>query len=280
MPTFTSSAPISVALEFESGGASITASERADTIVDVRPRDASREADVQAAQATDVEFAAGRLVVRGPRGRGRLFGRAGAIDVSIELPEGSDVEGKAGMGDVRAAGSLGRCRLRSGAGDVRLEQASELSLQIGMGAVAVHRVTGGAEIATGAGTVRVEAVDGNATVKNSNGSSWIGTVGGDLRVQAANGDIDVARAGGSVSARTANGAVRVGGLARGTTSLKTGNGMIEVGIAGGTAARLDVLTRFGRVENRMEASDGPAPGDGTVEVQARTANGDIVIRRD
>ena len=279
MPTFTSSQPITVALEFNAGNAHIRASERTDTVVEVRPRDASREADVRAAQATDVEFTAGRLYVRGPHPRGRPFGRGGSIEVTIELPEGSDVESKAGMGDVRTAGRLGRCRLRSGAGDVDLERVAELSLQAGVGAIVVGCVSGRAEISTGSGVVRLREVEGSAVVKNSNGDSFVGSVTGDVRVRSANGDIAVEHVGGSVSASTANGAVRVSGLTRGKATLKTGIGEIEVGVAEGTAARLDVVTRLGRVENRMEPTEGPQPGAQTVDVQAITGYGDIVIRR-
>lgn len=279
MPTFTSSQPITVALEIGAGDAHIRAGARGDTVVEVRPRDTSSDADVRAAEATEVEFAAGRLHVRGPHHRGRLFGRGGAVEVTIDLPEGSDVESKAGMGDVRTAGRLGRCRLRSGAGDVELEQAAELSLQTGVGAIVVDRVSGRAEISTGSGVVRLGEVDGSAVVKNSNGDSFVGSVTGDLRIRCANGDIAVEQVGGSVSASTANGAVRVGGLTRGSASLKTGIGEIEVGVAEGTAARLDVLTRLGRVENRMEPTDRPDPGAQTVDVQARTGYGDILIRR-
>lgn len=279
MPTFTSSQPITAVVDLQAGDTHIIASERADTVVDVRPRDAAKDADVRASASTVVDFSAGRLVVRGPHQRGWLFGRAGAVDVTIELPAGSSVEGKTALGAVRTSGPLGRCRIKASAGDVELEEAAELSLETGAGAIRVDRVTGRADVSTGSGAVRIRAVDGSAKVRSSNGDSWIGAVGGDLHVRSANGEIAVDRAGGNVAATTANGAVRIGGLTRGNAKLQTANGAIEVGVREGTAARLDVLTRLGRIENRMSVADAPAPGEDTVTVQARTAYGDILIHR-
>jgi hypothetical protein len=56
-------------------------------------------------------------------------------------------------------------------------------------------------------------------------------------------------------------------------------GQIEVGIHEGTAARLDVSTQFGRVRNDLDIADRPASTDETVDIQARTSYGDVVIRR-
>ena len=54
---------------------------------------------------------------------------------------------------------------------------------------------------------------------------------------------------------------------------------IEVGGCNGTAAWLDVLSRYGSVHNARDIAGPPADGDARVEVRARTATGDIVIRR-
>ena len=50
-------------------------------------------------------------------------------------------------------------------------------------------------------------------------------------------------------------------------------------IRDGAAAWLDLKTGFGNVHNGLEASDRPAPNDESVDVHARTAYGDITIRR-
>jgi hypothetical protein len=82
-----------------------------------------------------------------------------------------------------------------------------------------------------------------------------------------------------VTANTANGDIRVHDLVRGSATLQSAAGRIEIGIRPGTAARLDVHTSYGKVRNEMTATDGPAATDEQAEVRARTAFGDILIRR-
>jgi len=280
MPTFDTPEPISAVVELPVGDVRITASDRDDTAVEIRPSDESHEPDVRAAEQTRVEYSAGRLLVKGPRQRSlSLFGKPGSIDVTIGLPAGSQVHGDASVAAFRGAGRLGECRVKTSAGDIQLEHTGRLDVSTGAGAIAVDRATGPAEVSTGSGRIRLGQIDGTAVVKNSNGDSWIGEVAGDLRVNAANGDISVGHADAGVTASTANGDVRVGEVMRGSASLKTALGEIEVGIHDGTAARLDVHTGFGQIRNQMDAADGPGPSDQAVEVRARTSYGDILIRR-
>jgi DUF4097 and DUF4098 domain-containing protein YvlB len=127
--------------------------------------------------------------------------------------------------------------------------------------------------------VRLRELDDGAAIKNSNGDTWVGVAGGDLRLNAANGSIAVDRARGSVGAKSANGDVRLGEVVRGSVGLETKIGDLEVGIREGTAAWLDVNSRFGHVHNSLDAADVPEPSAETVEVHARTSVGEIVIRR-
>jgi len=278
MPTYSTPEPIQAVVEFAVGEARISASDRGDTVVEVRPSDANHDADVQAAERTRVEFVAGRLEVKGPKQR-RPFGKAGSIDVTVALPTGSRLSGTSGMGTFRSEGQLGNSRLSTGAGDILLAGTGTLDANSGVGAVTVEEVDGTADVSTGSGRIRLGAVHGNAEIKNSNGDTWVGEVRGDLRVKSANGSVDVDRAQGGVEATTANGALRVGGLTKGSASLKTALGAVEIGIADGTAAQLDLHTTLGTVRNQMEVTDRPDPADQVVEVYARTGYGDITIRR-
>ena len=278
MPTFSTPEPIQAVVEFAVGEARISASDRDDTVVEVRPSDESHNADVQAAERTRVEFVAGRLEVRGPKQRSP-FGKPGSIDVTVALPTGSRLSGTVGMGTVRSDGQLGNSRVGTGAGDILLAGTGTLDADSGVGAVIVEEVDGAADVSTGSGRIRLGAVHGNAEIKNSNGDTWVGEVRGDLRVKSANGSVDVDRAQAGVEATTANGALRVGGLTKGSASLKTALGEVEIGIADGTAAKLDVHTKLGMVRNQMEAADRPGPADRAVEVYARTGYGDITIHR-
>jgi hypothetical protein len=280
MPTFDTPEPIAAVVDLVVGDARITASDREDTVVEIRPSDGSHDQDVRAAEQTRVEYAAGRLLVKAPRQRSlSIFGKPGSIDVTIDLPAGSQLYGDASVAAFHCAGRLGECRVKTAVGDIQVERTGPLDLATDAGAISVNRVSGPAEVSTGSGRVRLREIDGTAVIKNSNGDSWVGEVAGDLRVSAANGSISVDHANAGVNASTANGDVRVGGVTRGSASLKTSFGEIEVGIRAGTAARLDVHTQFGRIRNQLDASDGPGPSDETAEVRARTSYGDIVIHR-
>ena len=59
MHVFDTPDPISVTIELGVGDVRIAASDRADTVVDVRPTDEHHEPDVQAAEQTRVEYTAG-----------------------------------------------------------------------------------------------------------------------------------------------------------------------------------------------------------------------------
>jgi DUF4097 and DUF4098 domain-containing protein YvlB len=281
MPTFDTPEPISVAVELGVGDIRIVAEERADTVVEVRPSDPGKKGDVTAAQQTKVDYAEGRLTVRGPKGWRQFSFRGGgeSIDVEIALPAGSQVRAECGAADLRCTGILGECRIKTGVGAVEIDRAGSLHCKIGAGDVTVQQAIGHTEVTTGSGAMRIGTVDGTAVLRNSNGETWIGTATGDLRVRAANGRIQVDRAQATVAAKTANGAVCFGEVGPGAVVAKTGNGQVEIGIRHGVAAWLDLDTRFGKVRNDLGPVERPEPGEATVEVRAASAFGDIAIRR-
>jgi DUF4097 and DUF4098 domain-containing protein YvlB len=280
MPSFDTPQPISVSVEPVVGNVRIIASDRTDTVVDVRPSDESNDSDVRAAEETRVEFSGGTLSITAPKMRLLDFSKqTRSIEVTIELPEGSRVHGRTGLGDLHATGRLGECRYKSGTGHFQLDNTGELNLHTATGNVVVDRVAGNAEISTSSGRVHVGEIAGTGVVKNSNGATTISSAGGSLRVRSANGDIVVERAADAVEAKTANGAVRVLDATRGTVTLETAMGDIEVGLHEGTAAWLDVKTSFGRMNNDLNASDAPGATTDTVEVRARTSFGDISVHR-
>jgi len=287
MSAFETPEPILATIEVTAGDLRIAARERTDTLVEVRPSDPSHEPDVRAAEQTRVEMTSDGLLVKGPKQRGLPrslvgappFGKQGSVDVTIDLPAGSRLRADAGLATVRCTGRLAECRAKTGAGGIDLEHTGPADLSTGAGDISVGVISGSAEITTGTGRVRLTEIDGPAVVRNANGETWIGAVTGNLQVSASNGGISIDRADGDVTAKTANGSLRVGRLSRGMTSLKTSAGEIEVGITAGTAALVDAQTRFGRVRNSLDATNSPAPAHETAEVNARTAYGDIIIRR-
>jgi DUF4097 and DUF4098 domain-containing protein YvlB len=278
MPNYETPEPISVTVELGVGHVRIAASERTDTVVQVRPSDESDESDVQAAGQVRADYANGVLQVTGPKRVFDFSKKTRSVDVSIELPSGSQMSAHLQMGDVRSAGRLGECRIRT-TGNVWLERTGPLHLHTGFGHVTADGIAGNAEISTGSGKVQIGEIEGTAVVKNSNGDTMIDAVTGEVRVHSANGEINIERAGAGVDAKTSNGSIRLGELVRGSVVVGTGYGDLDLGIAEGTAAWLEVNTGFGRVRNQLENANRPDRADETVEVRGRTSYGDITIRR-
>jgi DUF4097 and DUF4098 domain-containing protein YvlB len=278
MPAFATPEPIYVTIELGMGDARIIGSDRTDTVIEVRPRDDSKASDIRAAEQTRVEYSSGRLLVKTPKQRA-FIGRGSSVDVTIDLPAGSHVQGDSGMGDFGGDGELGECRFKTGMGNIRLDHAGTLHLKTAMGNIAVERASGYADVTTGSGEVRIGHIGGAAVIKNSNGDTAVGEVTGDLRVKSANGRISVDRAHTSVIAKTANGNIRIGEVMHGAIVLETAAGELEVGIREGTAAWLDVSSKYGRVRNCLDETNSPEQSEATVEIRARTSYGDIKIHR-
>lgn len=281
MPIFDTPEPITVTVELSVGELRLVASERTDTAVDIRPSNSARKGDVAAAQQTRVEYTDGRLLIKAPKGwrhYAPLGGRE-SIDIEIELPAGSQLRGDAAVAALRATGRLGECHFKISAGSIDIGDTGPLQLRTSSGDITVGRVDGDAEVTTSSGALRVDRIDGSAVVKNSNGNTRIGEIDGDLRVSGANGDIVVERARATVVAKTANGDVRIGEVASGTIQAETARGRVDIAIADGVTAWLDLKTGFGNVHNGLDAATQPAADEDSVEVRARTAFGDVTVRR-
>ncbi|MDG3014284.1 DUF4097 family beta strand repeat-containing protein [Speluncibacter jeojiensis] len=287
MTTFDTPEPIHADVHLMVGTVRITASDRVDTVVEVRPRRDGNQSDIQAAENTTVRYSGGRLSVTAPkptlpgglRGILGFLGGGGSVEIDIALPTGSHVRGHGSATSFTGTGRLGECQMKTTAGNVDLDEVGPLVLNTVTGDVTVDRADGRCEVTNGSGSLRLGELNGPATVKNSNGDTYIAAGNDGLRVRAANGSITVDRARGTVTAKSANGRIRIGEMSGGALDLDTANGDLEIGIADGLAAWLDVNTFSGSVRNQMEPSEHPDPDADTVEVRARTAHGDITIRR-
>lgn len=277
MPAFDTPEPLSVTVEFDLGTARVIASKRLDTVVSVLPSDGRREADVKAAEQTEVTCGDGRLAIRGPKTRS-LFGKSGSLEITIELPAGSDVRGLAPAGAFRAEGRLGDCRFECSAGDIAVGEVGAAFLKSESGTIRLERATGDVEVEA-AGRVDLESVAGAATVKNLTGDTNIGEVTGDLRINSATGRVSVGRAHADVEAKSEDGPIKIGEVIRGQATVSVTHGDIEVGVSGTSAAWLETNATAGTIRNLMGSTDGAGPGAELVKVHARTVAGDIVIRR-
>jgi DUF4097 and DUF4098 domain-containing protein YvlB len=282
MPTFATPEPISAKIDILFGDIRVIASDRTDTVVEVRPADASKAGHVRAAEETRVEYADGRLLVKGPRRRASMIlgpGKDAAVQVDVRLPAGSGLDASSGLGNVHCEGLLGDCEVSSGAGGIWIEDARTLGAKTGGGDFTAGRVAGDVTITTGVGEVRLRHAAGVVTIKNSSGVTWVGEAAGNVHVRSASGDIVIDQAHADVDAKTAAGKIRIGEVSQGTVVMQTSAGQLEVGVREGTAAWLDVRATAGRLINELDAADAPAPTAEKVEVRARASAGDVVIRR-
>jgi DUF4097 and DUF4098 domain-containing protein YvlB len=287
LSNFNTPSPIAVVLDLYVADVRLAVSDRTDTIVEVRPSDPNKAADIKAAENTRVEYddATRTLSIasRKPRSRFVNFSskRPESIDVVIQLPTDSDVRGEADLGDFQANGALGTVVLKTDLGAVRLAETGPLNLRAGLGQVTVEGVSGSAEVHSGSGDIRIGAVDGTADVSTGNGKARVGVVTGPATVKGSNGSVSVDRALSDITAASANGEVRIGEVVRGKVSATSKNGSVEVGIREGSAAWLELNTEVGRVYNELASSDAPEAGEQVdrVEVRASTKLGDVTIRR-
>ena len=287
LSNFNTPSPITVALDLYVADVRFAVSDRTDTIVEVRPSNPNKAADIKAAENTRVEYDDATrtlsIVSRKPRNRFVNFSskRPESIDVVIQLPTDSDVRGEAGIGDFQSDGVLGTVALKTDLGAVRLAETGPLNLRAGVGQVTVEGVSGSAEVHSGSGDIRIGAVDGTADVSTGNGKARVGVVTGPATVKGSNGSVSVDRALTDITAASANGEVRVGEVVRGKVSATSKNGSVEVGIREGSAAWLELNTEVGRVYNELASSDAPEAGEPVdkVEVHASTKLGNVTIRR-
>lgn len=256
----------------------IVARDRTDTEVTVQPRKAKRALDARMAEQTTVDYSDGRLQVRlHPAIRHTWFSDGGAVEVTIEVPIGCSLELKSGMGDLRCDGEFSTADLKTDLGHIRIDHCGELRAQTGMGDVTVERALGRSKVKTGSGKVRIREIDGVATVKNGNGSTYIINAAGELSISAANGDVTLERAGTSTVIKASNGDITVGEVSAGTLTAQTAAGALSIGVREGTAAWLDLNTKYGRVRNALKATYGPGESTDHVEIRARNAYGDITV---
>jgi DUF4097 and DUF4098 domain-containing protein YvlB len=287
LSNFNTPSPIAVALDLYVADVRLAVSDRTDTIVEVRPSDPNKAADIKAAENTRVEYDDATrtlsIVSRKPRSRFVNFSskRPESIEVVIQLPTDSDVRGEADLGDFQADGALGTVVLKTDLGAVRLAETGPLNLRAGLGQVTVEGVSGSAEVHSGSGDIWIGAVDGTADVSTGNGKARVGVVTGPATVKGSNGSVSVDRALTDITAASANGEVRIGEVVRGKVSATSKNGSVEVGIREGSAAWLELNTEVGRVYNELASSDAPEAGEQVdkVEIRASTKLGDVTIRR-
>ncbi|MFD6396736.1 hypothetical protein [Nocardia sp. NPDC060249] len=146
MPTFQTPQSITVAVDVPCGDVTVVASDRTDTVVEVRPVDTSSKADVRAAEQMRVEFADGKLTVEAPKTWKTFtpFGGNPSVSVTVAVPIGSALDATLAMGRLVSAGEFGRCDLEVSAGDIVVERPNgSVSAKTAKGNIRVDEATRG-----------------------------------------------------------------------------------------------------------------------------------------
>jgi DUF4097 and DUF4098 domain-containing protein YvlB len=178
MQKFDTPTPITVVLDIPAGRVQFIAADRADTVVEVLPADASKSRDAKVAEQTKVEYGDGVLRIETPA-KNQGFGPSGSIEVTVQLPAGSRVEAKTASAELRAVGRLGDVAFQGAYRQIKIDETAGLRLTATDGDVEVGRLGGPAEISTARGDIRIaEAVRGTVVLR---------TQSGDISVSAAAG---------------------------------------------------------------------------------------------
>ncbi|MET9364444.1 DUF4097 family beta strand repeat-containing protein [Streptomyces sp. NPDC006632] len=176
--TFSTTAPVTAVLDIPAGRVRVTAAAQADVTVEVKPADAAKGRDVQAAAQTTVVFADGVLRIETPV-KNQYFGASGALDVSVRLPAGSGVVATAGAAEFRTTGPLGDVTFDGAHGAAHIEEAATLRLNVHAGDVRVGRLVGDGDITVAAGDIHItEAARGALTLDTAYGAITVGAAQG------------------------------------------------------------------------------------------------------
>ncbi|MEU7900261.1 DUF4097 family beta strand repeat-containing protein [Nonomuraea sp. NPDC049152] len=257
MPTFATPEPITAVVSFTAADIRISATQRTDTTVEVRPADPADATDVAAAERARVTYADGRLTVKD---RSSIRSLPGRIAVAVELPSGSALDISVRDGLLNGQGRLGAVRAHLSQGNIDLDHTGELRVTTDDGDITVANSGGPAALTTAHGQIKVGESTGTTVIGNGAGNVTVDRAADALRVT------------------VEQGAVKVGAIGRGRADLDVGAGTINVGIPDGTAVLLDAKTTLGRVRDNL--GDNPEESGGnTVELHAHVARGDIQLHR-
>ncbi|WP_280465385.1 hypothetical protein [Nocardia brasiliensis] len=166
MPTFTTPKPVALTVEVLSGDVTVIASDRVDSVVEVRPADVTKKGDVLAAEQTKVAFVDGVLTVRTPKQWRTYtpFGGNPSIVVRVEVPNGSLLKASAAVGRLLVVGELRQSDLEVAAGDITVERPGDtVTAKVAKGDVRVgDAVRGVLRLETSMGELEVGIRPGSA----------------------------------------------------------------------------------------------------------------------
>ncbi|GAB0105611.1 DUF4097 family beta strand repeat-containing protein [Nocardia sp. JMUB6875] len=183
MNTFATPGPIAIDVDVLCGNVTVVASDRADTVVEVRASDASKKADVKAAAQTRAELVGGTLSVTMPKNWRTYtpFGGNASIEVTVFAPAGSSFKATAGVGHISGAGELGECAVELALGDIEIERPlGSVTAKTSKGDIRIGEATRGVmRLQTSIGELEVGIRPGSAAHVET--TAQTGSVRNDMR---------------------------------------------------------------------------------------------------
>ena len=153
MQTFATPAPVTAILAIPAGHIQVTAADRDDTTVEIRPADPAKGRDVKLAAQVTAAYSDGVVRVTAPAGH-RVPGSTGAVAVTVHLPAGSAVQATAASTRFTTTGPLGEVTLDSAQATVNVEEAATARLTVTDGNITAGRLGGDAQIRTVKGDIQ------------------------------------------------------------------------------------------------------------------------------
>ncbi len=270
--TFTTDTPVDLYVEISKGSVAIRTADTSETTVVVEGQHAD---DVAVSQE-------GRAVhVVGPKTRlGFLGGHEPTFDVEITVPHESRATVRTGSADITCHGALAACQFRTGSGDIAVEDLTGPGvIETGSGDVRVATASAELRIKSGSGDIQVDHADASAAISTGSGDVSIGTTAAPVAVKSGSGDVTVVEADADVALSTGSGDLVVSTARRGKFTIKGASGDVRLGIPAGTPVWTDINTLSGRIDSDLAGTGEPAEGQDHVEVRAKTASGNIVLRQ-
>jgi Putative adhesin len=178
MQTFATPAPVTAILTVPAGSIQITAADRADTTVQIRPVDPAKARDVKLAARITAAYSDGVLRVTAPAAN-RVLGSTGAVEVTIQLPAGSAVQATTASAQFTTTGQLGEVTLDSAQAAVSVEQAATARITVVDGDITAGHLGGDAQLRTARGSIHItEATRGTLELRTQTGAITVAAAAG------------------------------------------------------------------------------------------------------
>ncbi|MGH3347879.1 MAG: DUF4097 family beta strand repeat-containing protein [Nocardioides sp.] len=266
---FSTPEPVALYVEIGSGQVDVTATDTAESRVELTGRHADE---------VIVELDGRNLRVVAPKRRAGFFSNDDSLFATITVPSSSDLAVRTGSADLGVVGEIGSSHVKTGSGDVRLDIVSgQANLETGSGDVEIEESGSELRVKCGSGDVRVSAVRSSAAVSTGSGDVQLGTIHGPAVVKTGSGDVRVVEADSDVSLVTGSGDLQIDTARRGKFSAKGASGSIHVGIPAGIPVWTDISTVSGRIHSNVQAGGEPSNDGDHIELRATTVSGDVVL---